>query len=146
MIILREFQEKDVNDVTEIELLSFKQPFSHLPLIKLSMMYKYGFIVAENKRKVVGYIAGTPQDKEVFHILSFAVHPLYRGQGIGSMLLAEIINRARKAVFKSVLLEVRVSNTKARKLYERFGFKIVKRKERYYMDGEDAYIMIKMLV
>ena len=62
------------------------------------------------------------------------------------MLLAEIINRARKAGFKSVLLEVRVSNTKARKLYERFGFKIVKRKERYYMDGEDAYIMIKMLV
>jgi len=43
------------------------------------------------------------------------------------------------------LLEVRVSNKIAIKLYLNLGYKIVVVLKSYYIDGEDAYIMVKAL-
>ena len=40
---------------------------------------------------------------------------------------------------------VRVSNTPAISLYEKLGFLKVSVSKRYYLDGEDAYIMARRL-
>ena len=47
--------------------------------------------------------------------------------------------------YHNVNLEVRVSNVKAIALYQKFGFKNVAVRKRYYSNGEDAYLMIKKL-
>ena len=55
-----------------------------------------------------------------------AVHPDYRGRGIGTELLNRIVSYASENGYLSVRLDVIGTNLEARKLYERFGFKVVK--------------------
>lgn len=82
----------------------------------------------------------------VGHLISIAVLEEYRGRGVGSALLSATIEALRDVYdVEAVYLEVRVSNTRAIKLYEKFGFRRVRRVKGYYMDGEDAYVMVLRL-
>jgi ribosomal-protein-alanine N-acetyltransferase len=65
-----------------------------------------------------------------------AVHPDYRGTGIGKRLMQHVLND--EDVF---FLEVRISNEGAKKVYEKYGFKVIDLRKGYYADGEDAYVM-----
>ena len=76
------------------------------------------------------------------HILSIAVHPDYRGLGVGEKVLRENIKRLKELGAKKVVLEVRVSNTVAIRLYKKVGFEVSGLLKNYYWDGEDAYKMI----
>lgn len=49
-----------------------------------------------------------------------------RGQGVGTALLQAICNEAKRRNYKEVRLDVIDSNPRAKALYERFGFRIVK--------------------
>jgi ribosomal-protein-alanine N-acetyltransferase len=76
------------------------------------------------------------------HISTIASHPSVRGQGFGELALAAMIRRSITLRASFVVLEVRVSNVIAQKLYLKYGFKTVGVKRRYYHnDGEDAYEM-----
>jgi ribosomal-protein-alanine N-acetyltransferase len=82
----------------------------------------------------------------VGHLISIAVLEPYRGRGIGSALLRETIRVLREVYdVESIYLEVRVSNSVAIRLYEKFGFVKARRIRGYYMDGEDAYVMVLRL-
>ncbi|MCX7912476.1 MAG: GNAT family N-acetyltransferase, partial [Dehalococcoidales bacterium] len=56
------------------------------------------------------------------HITNIAVTREYRGRGIGELLLLATIDLARKLGARIVTLEVRLSNTVAQNLYEKYGF------------------------
>ena len=76
------------------------------------------------------------------HITNVAIAPAYRGQGVGSQMMEEIIRVVKEQGITSMTLEVRPSNTAALALYAKFGFKSVGRRPHYYQDnGEDAEIM-----
>ncbi len=78
------------------------------------------------------------------HITNIAVRPEYQGMGYGSMLLAHMINQAHGMGIGWMTLEVRASNTAAKKLYSKHGFSEAGRRPRYYADNcEDAVIMTK---
>jgi [ribosomal protein S18]-alanine N-acetyltransferase len=78
------------------------------------------------------------------HIVTLAVREDHRRRGIGALLVARAIELAREAEARSVTLEVRLSNTGAQALYERFGFRRAGIRKRYYTDnGEDAIIMTR---
>jgi ribosomal-protein-alanine N-acetyltransferase len=78
--------------------------------------------------------------------VSIAVLKEYRRRGIGSKLLEETIRASREFYdAEAIYLEVRVSNKPAISLYEKFGFKKARIIRGYYMDGEDAYVMVKRL-
>ncbi|MEB2836642.1 MAG: GNAT family N-acetyltransferase [Desulfurococcales archaeon] len=88
----------------------------------------------------------SPDVGRVGHLVSIAVLEEYRGRGIGSALLEETIRVMREVYdVESVYLEVRVSNDIAIRLYEKYGFVKARRVKGYYMDGEDAYIMVLRL-
>lgn len=55
-------------------------------------------------------------------LLSLAVHPRFQRQGLGKRLLSEVLREAAALGAAKIFLEVRQSNTAARKLYERHGF------------------------
>ena len=80
------------------------------------------------------------------HIISIAVLEGYRRRGIGRALMVEAMS-ASKYVYKAreMYLEVRISNIPAISLYEKLGFKKVKVIPFYYRDGEDAYVMARLL-
>lgn len=76
------------------------------------------------------------------HVTTIAVHPDYRGRGIGELMLSSLISISYEIGARMVTLEVRVSNTVAQNLYRKYGFKEAGVRRRYYSDNhEDALIM-----
>jgi [ribosomal protein S18]-alanine N-acetyltransferase len=76
------------------------------------------------------------------HITLLGVHPQYQRQGLGTLLLSALLDKARSIEMARATLEVRASNQGAIDLYERFGFQTVGRRKKYYQDtGEDGIIM-----
>ena len=71
-------------------------------------------------------------------LLLLAVHPLWRGRGVGRTLLAGSLKTARRRGIRSMNLEVRSSNN-AIKLYENMGFEYVHRRPGYYR-GQDGQL------
>jgi ribosomal-protein-alanine N-acetyltransferase len=70
------------------------------------------------------------------------MHPDYRRRGLGEFLLVSLIDVAYTIGAKWVTLEVRVSNTIAQNLYQKYGFREAGVRRRYYSDNhEDALIM-----
>ncbi|MFW6150006.1 MAG: ribosomal protein S18-alanine N-acetyltransferase [Chloroflexota bacterium] len=76
------------------------------------------------------------------HIIAIAVRNAYRRYGIGEQLLISVLDKAADLKASLVTLEVRASNTVAQALYQKYGFRVVGRRPRYYSDnGEDAVLM-----
>lgn len=83
--------------------------------------------------------------QEEAHISTIAVDHRLRGNGYGEILLAGMLKKAILLEAQYVVLEVRVSNTVAQRLYHKYGFTIEETKYGYYHDGENAYDMRLML-
>jgi len=97
------------------------------------------YVVAEDG-DVLGY-AGLWLLAPDADVQTLAVAPGAQGRGVGSALLAHLIEHARGQGCRRVHLEVRADNAAAIGLYERAGFGHVRRRERYYPDFSDALVM-----
>lgn len=75
------------------------------------------------------------------HITNVAVKPEYRGRNFAKRLIHRLLSIARERGCVKAFLEVRVSNIPAQKLYEKFGFRPVAVRAKYYDNVEDALIM-----
>ncbi len=76
------------------------------------------------------------------HISTIAVHPKWRGSGVGEQLLRATLEHALSLGAQMATLEVRVSNAAAQNLYRKYHFEEVGRRKNYYRDnGEDAVLM-----
>ena len=73
------------------------------------------------------------------------VLPDYRGQGIGTKLMAYLVSQAIDLRVVNITLEVRISNEIARNLYKKFGFREVALRKYYYGD-EDGILMEKNIM
>ena len=89
--------------------------------------------------RVVGY-GGIMRIDEDAHIMTIAVDPSRRRQGIGRRMMLALVETALEHGAEHLTLEVRATNAAAQRLYEEFGFGVVGRRPRYYRD-EDAIIM-----
>jgi ribosomal-protein-alanine N-acetyltransferase len=82
-------------------------------------------------RKTIGFAVSRIAADEA-EILSIAIVPGYRGRGLSrELLLTHLGNLAGRGV-RTFFLEVEENNQPARRLYERAGFTVVGRRERYY--------------
>jgi len=83
---------------------------------------------------------------EEAHLTILAIHPDFQGQGLGKLLLSNLLELAQKRGLERATLEVGENNEKALNLYQKFGFKIAGRRKKYYQaTGEDALILWKKL-
>lgn len=98
------------------------------------------YVVAEAGGEIVAY-AGLMCIEPIADVQTIAVVPEFEGKGIGSAILTELIDEARRRRAEDVLLEVRADNPRAQQLYLRFGFEQIHVRPRYYRDGTDALIM-----
>jgi [ribosomal protein S18]-alanine N-acetyltransferase len=132
----------DLPTVQAIEEASFTTPWpphAYRSEIETNRLAQY--IVARVRGEVVAY-AGMWMMVDEAHITTFAVHPRWRRQRIGERLLLTLIDLARGRRAREATLEVRLSNLPARRLYEKYGFRPVGLRPRYYSDdNEDALIM-----
>lgn len=85
-------------------------------------------------RKVVGFAVSRMAADEA-EILSIAVAESHRGRGLSHTLLLTHLGHLAGRGVRTVFLEVEENNQPARRLYERAGFTVVGRRERYYRQG-----------
>jgi ribosomal-protein-alanine N-acetyltransferase len=78
------------------------------------------------------------------HINNLAVLPAFRGRGLATRLLAEVMAEVGLVGVKSATLEVRRSNTPALRLYAKAGFTEAGVRRNYYTNPvEDALVLVK---
>lgn len=91
----------------------------------------------ESQQTLAGALLMFPTNTDEIFLHKIMVHADFRGQGIGSALMKQALQRADQVV----LLTVNPENTPAVKLYESFGFQVRKKIEGYYRPHEHRLLM-----
>ena len=145
LLHFRNFEHEDLFEVVRLANRSLNESYDGGLFLQLGDLYPEGFIVAEDRQGIVAFLLGVVERAYEARILILAVDERARGQGIGARLVRLFEERFRAKGIRRINLEVRVSNEKAIRLYERMGFERRKVLPRYYADGEDAYLMSKIV-
>jgi ribosomal-protein-alanine N-acetyltransferase len=142
-IIISPIEDKYIDGILSISLLSFPVTWSKNSFEK-ELDNKFArYVVAIKDDVVIGY-GGMWIIVDEAHITNIAVHPEFRGYGVGSMILEALIAICALEDVFAMTLEVRISNFVAQKLYEKYGFIQEGIRKGYYEDNhEDAIIMWK---
>lgn len=154
---VREMRWWDIGPVLELERALFPDDAWSKGLFWSELAHARGpgatrrYVVAEEASseeasggeggRVVGY-AGLAAIDGTGDVQTIAVAQEHWSTGLGSRLLRELLTAATDFECREVLLEVRVDNTRAQRLYERFGFEGVGVRRGYYQPGNvDALVM-----
>ncbi len=146
--VLRRMTSADVEQVHDLDVRSFSLPWP-----------KRSFEMEVQNPASQGWVITAPPQGDAMpaviamalvwvildeaHIATFAVDAEYRQQGIGSFLLASILETLKALGVQHIFLEVRCTNTAAQALYARAGFKVIDVRKGYYTDThEDALVMM----
>lgn len=152
---LREMRWWDIDPVLELEKDLFPEDAWSRGMFWSELAHARGaeatrrYLVAEQEGRVVGYAglasAGTEGDTGSARgadVQTIAVAREQWGTGLGSRLLTELLKAATAFDCAEVMLECRVDNVRAQKLYERFGFEAIGFRRGYYQPGNvDALVM-----
>lgn len=138
-VTIRPMDRSDIPDVATIEQSVYSTPWSPRVFFDELAMDNRRYLVAENGNGIAGYGGLLVVDQDA-HITTIAVAPDMRGKRLGVRLMLALVDAALEHGARHLTLEVRVSNTSAQGLYERFGFEPVGRRKNYYKD-EDALVM-----
>ena len=140
-VTLRLMEEEDLDQILEVSSLSLKESWSKSSFINELSNSLARYMIAEINNKIVGF-AGVWIIVDEGHITNIAVHPDFRGQGIGEKLVLSLLNQATNWAINAFTLEVRDSNIIAQNLYKKLSFVEEGRRKNYYSDNnEDAIIM-----
>ena len=100
--------------------------------------------IAPGEPELLGYFVAMKGVDEV-HLLNITVAPDYQRQGFACLMLDALTLWSRGQNAGWLWLEVRISNTRARRVYEQYGFKHVGTRRNYYPQSafqrEDAVVM-----
>lgn len=100
------------------------------------------YVVAEDASGAIAGYAGLACAGGEGDVQTIGVRRDQWGTGLGAILLADLLDEARRRGCHHVLLEVRVDNTRAQRLYERFGFVPLGVRRGYYQPANvDALVM-----
>ncbi len=103
------------------------------------------FWVAKEGETLLGF-CGLSQAFEQGDILNIGVEPSARGVGVGSALLQAAVAQFCAAGGKELFLEVRASNTAAKALYEKFGFRQLSVRRGYYQQPKEDGLVYRLEV
>lgn len=118
----------------------FKEEFAGIPTTRYMS-------VAEDGKTIIGYCGVfLPAPGVEADILTVAVLPEYRRQGIAKEFMRQIEAWAQEREASAIMLEVELSNESAIKLYESLGYMKISVRMDYYGPGKDAHVMRKDLV
>lgn len=141
-LVVRKMTVEDVPAAHAIDVSSFTLPWPERSFrFEVTDNPAARCWVAEMDGPVVGMIVLWIIVDEA-HIASLATHPEFRGLGIAKQLLVVALDNAYSEGARTAFLEVRAGNETARRMYQKFGFEEVGRRQRYYKDNnEDAILM-----
>ncbi|MBR3227852.1 MAG: ribosomal protein S18-alanine N-acetyltransferase [Erysipelotrichaceae bacterium] len=142
---IERMQVSDIRTVTELENILFKDPWpAKFFEEELANDYAAYYVMKEND-EIIGY-AGMWRIFENCDLTNIAIRSDCQGKGYGEKLLRFMIGEAIRNECEFMHLEVRTSNIKAIRLYEKAGFIRTRIRKGYYGDGEDCIDMVKGLL
>jgi ribosomal-protein-alanine N-acetyltransferase len=129
--------EKELFPYSPWSTAQFKEEFAGIPTTRFMS-------VAEDGNTIVGYCGVfVPAPGIEADILTVAVLPAYRRQGIAKEFMRQIEAYAVEREASAMMLEVELSNESAIKLYESLGYMKISVRMDYYGPGKDAHVMRK---
>ena len=132
-----------VDAIAELEKRCFSDPWSVNSITSELNNPLSLWLVAMDGETVAGYV-GSQSVLGWADMMNIAVAPEYRRQGVGEMLILELIRQLEAEKVTCLTLEVRASNEPAIGLYEKLGFVQVGLRPNYYHNPkEDALILRK---
>jgi len=136
----------DVPVVIEIERRAYEFPWTE-GIFHDCLRFGYEARVYETPLSVLGYCVFSIKVGEC-HFLNVCIDPRHQGQGHGRRLMEVLLEYVRARGAKVAFLEVRASNTAARRLYDGLGFNEIGLRRGYYpahKGREDAVVLARDL-
>lgn len=143
---IRQMRRADVPAVADLEEDTFTMPWSDATFRGLLRRKDVDALVAVDDDNVLAGYAVAWGVYDQGELANICVVPEHLGSGLGRRLLEEVLARLEVRGIRQVFLEVREANTRARRFYERHGFREVGRRRRYYVEpDEDALVLYRAL-
>ena len=139
--------EKYLSEAAEIEKLCFSEPWSEDALLYMcTSPITYAVAAIDKESGRLAAYCGCEYVLDEANIVNVATHPDFRRRGCAEALLKKMEADLLEWEVEDVYLEVRHSNTPARTLYEKLGFRAVGVRKNYYrFPVEDAVVMKKTI-
>ena len=142
--LVRHVKVSDAPGVYAVERACFYDPYTEGFLNELIKTHQEQFFVAADDGKIIGYAVGSGNGKEG-HIVSVAVDPRDRRKRVGTTLLSAVTASLTAEGVRQIQLEVRKGNAGAIAFYEQMGYRILSEIRNYYNDGEDAWVLRRIV-
>lgn len=133
-----------VDEVATIEARAYNFPWTRGNFIDSLAAGYLAEVLLDADGRVVAYDVAMKGVDEM-HLLNITVAPAHQGRGHALALLDRLVERCRLLQAATLWLEVRQSNERARRIYERYGFTLKGLRRGYYPapqgQREDALVM-----
>jgi ribosomal-protein-alanine N-acetyltransferase len=148
---IRRCTSEDLDEVIDVNERELPEDYPYFFYKSILDNFPECFLIAQNMQgKIIAYIMWRVEKAPSVnslkyinkgHLVSIAVSEIFRRKGVAKSILAHSMTAIKKYKIREYVLEVRVSNYTAIRLYEKFNFQIESIKKNYYRDGENAYLM-----
>lgn len=141
-VVVRELTQGDLPAILDIEHQGYSHPWSE-GVFRDTFRSGYSLLGIEQAGRLEAYAVQATLFDEA-HLLNLCVRPGSRGRGYARQLLRVLLAESACQGLQRMVLEVRVGNRGARRLYQSEGFVVVGERPGYYPDGagrEDAIVM-----
>ena len=147
-MLFREYRSADFPRLCKIDRLCFESRVAYSAREMRDILRAPGVttVVVENRLRRITAFAVMERDGRSGRVITLDVLPRYRRRGIGRELMLLCERRLWEAGARTMRLETADSNRRAHALYRSLGYTATRRIERYYANGEDAWVMEKELV
>jgi len=140
--------QKNLSEVLRLNVRCFrngenytKHTFNYL----LSEPRNLSYRIATAAGEMVGFVFVLVNEDGSAHLTTIGIAPEHRRRQLAKRLLFHVEHALHTRGIFTIVLEVRVSNTPAQKLYRDAGYNVVQRLAKYYNNGEDCFLMMKSL-
>lgn len=144
---LHDLTPADLDELMPIERQVYSHPWTPGNFAD-ALAAGYPGWVLRHQQALVAYCLVMEVPDEI-HVLNVSVARAWQGRGLARRLLAHVEHHAKARGCSSVLLEVRVSNQRARQLYASLAYHPIGLRRGYYpsvLGREDAVVMRKLVV
>lgn len=146
---IRPLTINELSDVIKLNAICFtngdnytKHTFNYLLSDPKTLAYRLTTV----EGRMAGFMLVMLTPDGAAHLTTIGIAPEHRRLGLAERLLHHLENVLKHKRVSTIVLEVRVSNISAQKLYEKNGYYMVQRVAKYYNDGEDGYLMMRSVV
>jgi ribosomal-protein-alanine N-acetyltransferase len=146
-MIMRKVKASDIIRLYHLDQLCFPpgMAFSFKTLCHYILYADSISYLIEAAGQILGFVSTRICSRYKAQLVTIDIHPHYRRQGLGQILLTKAEQKLIQRGSKWVSLEVAVNNAAAIAFYHKNGYRIKRLIKNYYHHGGDAYLMQKKL-